>query len=205
RSDPTGKVAGEYRFVGLFTSTAYNRRAQSIPYLRRKIATALEKSGFDPNSHDGKGLLHILDTFPRDELFQIDDTWLFETAMGILYLQERPHARVFLRQDKYERYVSALVFIPRELYESTLRNRIETILCNAYNGEISARYAQLSDDVIARWHFIVRTTPGQTPHVNPDDINRRIAQVARGWRDQLKEALIDRLGQERAAALMDRY
>ena len=205
RYDPTGKVAGEYRFVGLFTSTAYNRRAQSIPYLRRKIATALEKSGFDPNSHDGKGLLHILDTFPRDELFQIDDTWLFETAMGILYLQERPHARVFLRQDKYERYVSALVFIPRELYESTLRNRIETILCNAYNGEISARYAQLSDDVIARWHFIVRTTPGQTPHVNPDDINRRIAQVARGWRDQLKEALIDRLGQERAAALMDRY
>jgi len=203
--DDNGRVVGEHRFVGLFTSTAYNRRTQSIPYLRHKVTRVIERAGFDPLSHDGKGLLHILETFPRDELFQVDVQPLFETAMGVLYLHERPHSRAFLRQDKYGRYVSALVYVPRELYESNLRNRIEKILCEAYKGEISARHAQLSDDVIARWHFIVRTRPGDTPRVDPEDINRRIAQVARGWRDHLKEALIERAGEERGTALFERY
>ncbi len=200
-----GTVVGEHRFVGLFTSSAYNRRAQTIPYLRQKVARVLARAEFDPASHDGKALTHILETFPRDELFQTPENLLFETALGILYLLERPHARAFLRQDKYGRFVSALVYVPRDLYESNLRNRIEAILCDAYKGEISARHANLSDDVIARWHFIIRTKPDSVPVVNADDINLRIAQVARGWRDQLKEALVDRVGEEKGVVLFDRY
>ncbi|MDA5192409.1 NAD-glutamate dehydrogenase [Govanella unica] len=203
--DDSGRAVGEHRFVGLFTSVAYSRRAETVPYLRHKVTHMLERARFERRSHDGKALLHILESFPRDELFQIDEDALFETSMGILYLLERPHARAFLRQDPHGRFVSALVYVPRELYESNLRNRIEAILCDAYKGEISARHAQLSDDVIARWHFIIRTRPGQTPIVSAADINVRIAQVARGWRDQLKESLVKRFGEERGIALFERY
>ncbi|RMF08669.1 MAG: NAD-glutamate dehydrogenase, partial [Alphaproteobacteria bacterium] len=203
--DENARAIGEHRFVGLFTSVAYNRRAESIPFLRRRVQWVIERAGFDPMSHDGKALLNILETFPRDELFQVPLDWLLETALGILYLRERPHPRVFLRQDKHGRFVSALVFVPREQYESNLRMRIEAILCDAFNGEMSARYAQLTDDVLARWHFIVRTRPGQVPEVDPDDIGARIAEVARGWRDHLKEVLIERWGEERGTELFEVY
>jgi len=203
--DDKGHAVGEYRFVGLFTAVAYNRRAETIPFLRRRVRHVIDRSGFDPMSHDGKALLNILETFPRDELFQVPPDWLFETALGILYLRERPHPRTFIRQDKHGRYVSVLVFVPKEQYESNLRKKVEDILCAAFNGEISARYAQLTDDVLARWHFIVRTKPGHVPEVDHDEINTRIAEVARGWRDHLKSVLIERHGEEQGTEFFDHY
>ena len=203
--DGNGRAVGEYRFVGLFTAVAYNRRAESIPFLRRRVRHIIERSGFDPMSHDGKALLNILETFPRDELFQVPLDWLFETTLGILYLRERPHPRTFIRQDKHGRYVSVLVFVLKEQYESNLRRKVEDILCEAFNGEISARYAQLTDDVLARWHFIVRTKPGRVPEVDHGEINNRIADVARGWRDHLKAVLIERHGEEQGTELFDLY
>jgi len=200
-----GQVIGEHRFVGLFTSVSYNRRPQSIPLLKHKIDAIMKKSGFDPRSHDSKALLHILETFPRDELFQMDVESLFETSMGVLHLQERPHCKAFLRPDPFGRYVSALVFVPREKYNSILRTKIETILCNAYNGEVSTRYAQLSNDLIARWHIIIRTQPGSVPEPDHDLLNAQIEAVSRRWGDHLLEVLIDRWGEEIGNNLHRRY
>jgi glutamate dehydrogenase len=203
--DKSGKLCEELRFVGLFTSVAYSRRPQEIPYLRKKVDHVMERSGFDPRNHDGKILSHILENFPRDELFQISDDELLITAMGILHLQERPQAKIFVRRDKFERFVSVLVFIPRELYASGLRYRIEKILCLSFNGDISTRYAQLSNEAIARWHFIIRTKPGAVPTPNIDEINDRIIDVCRRWQDHLRDALTERWGEERAAELVDKY
>tara|TARA_B100001939_G_scaffold343387_1_gene356007 strand:- start:9983 stop:14836 length:4854 start_codon:yes stop_codon:yes gene_type:complete len=203
--DTTGNVICEARFVGLFTSDSYSERARSVPYLSRKVNNILIRSGFPPGSHNARSLVHILETLPRDELFQIDEDQLLETSMGILHLQVRPKCAAFIRKDRFERYVSALVFVPRDIYDSTLRSKIERILCDAYNGELSSRYAQLSNERIARWHFIIRTKPGQVPNPDPADINKRIQEVAQRWNDYLHEVLTDRLGEEAGNNLYNKY
>ncbi len=203
--DKKGKVICETRFVGLFTSDSYNQRAQNIPYLDRKVKSVVERSGFAYNSHDGKALFHILETLPRDELFQIEEDPLFQTSIGILHLNLRPQCRAFVRKDKFERFVSTLVFVPRDLYNSILRTKIEKILCDAFNGELSSRYAQLSNERIARWHFIIRTKPGQVPNPDTESINKRISKVAQSWTDYFLEVLVDRWGEETANQLFRKY
>jgi len=201
----TGKVLSEIRFVGLFTAQSYNQPAETVPYLDRKVNHVVRESGFAADSHDGRALMHILETLPRDELFQIGADELLETAMGILHLKVMPSCRAFLRKDRFERYVSALVFVPRDMYDSALRNKVEKILCDAFNGELSSHYAQLSNERIARWHFIIRTTPGNVPNPDTASINKRLAEVAQRWNDHLLEVLIDRWGEEVATTLFRKY
>ena len=200
-----GDVVSEIRFIGLFTAQSYNQRAETVPFLDRKVNQVVEASGFTADSHDGRALMHILETLPRDELFQIDEEQLRDTAIGILHLKVMPRCQAFIRTDRFERYVSALVFVPRDMYDSTLRGKVEKILCEAYNGEISSHYAQLSNERIARWHFIIRTTPGNVPNPEADSINKRLAEVAQRWNDHLQEVLNDRWGEEVGTTLFRKY
>ena len=124
RFDASGNLVGEQRIVGLFTSTAYTRSAHSIPYLRRKIAGVEARAGFVANSHSGKALTNVLEHFPRDELFQIDEDTLYHFALAIMQLDERPRVRVLARRDRFDRFVSVLVFVPRDRYDSELRAKI---------------------------------------------------------------------------------
>ncbi len=137
RFGANGDVTGVRVFLGFFTSLAYSRSSRSIPLLRLKVRRIVERSGVSPASHDGKALLHILDTFPRDELFQADEDQLFATVTGILNLQERQRIAVFVRRDPLERYVSCFVYMPRERYDSQLRSRFGSILEEAFAGQIS--------------------------------------------------------------------
>ncbi|PCI33130.1 MAG: NAD-glutamate dehydrogenase [Alphaproteobacteria bacterium] len=203
--DKKGKVISEVRFIGLFTAQSYNQRAETVPFLDRKVRHVVEASGFAADSHDGRALMHILETLPRDELFQIEEEQLLDTAMGILHLKVMPRCKAFVRKDRFERYVSALVFVPRDMYDSTLRTKVERILCEAYNGEISSHYAQLSNERIARWHFIIRTTPGNVPNPDSSSINKRLAEVAQRWNDHLQEVLNDRWGEEIGTTLFRKY
>ena len=123
RFDADGRLIGEFRIVGLFTSTAYTRSARTIPYLRRKIDAVLTRAGFDPNGHSGKALINVLETYPRDELFQIDEDTLFQFSLAILQLDERPRVRVLPRRDRFDRFVSVLVYVPRDRYDSAVRER----------------------------------------------------------------------------------
>ncbi len=203
--DKKGAVISEIRFVGLFTAQSYNQRAETVPFLDRKVRHVVEASGFVADSHDGRALMHILETLPRDELFQIEEGQLLETSMGILHLKVMPRCKAFIRKDRFERYVSALVFVPRDMYDSTLRTKVERILCEAFNGEISSHYAQLSNERIARWHFIIRTTPGNVPNPDANSINKRLAEVAQRWNDHLQEVLNDRWGEEAGTTLFRKY
>ncbi|MBM3554995.1 MAG: NAD-glutamate dehydrogenase, partial [Alphaproteobacteria bacterium] len=205
RFDMAGRVIGERRFVGLFTSEAYNRSPREVPLLRRKMAVTLERAGVPHNSHDGKALVNIIETYPRDELFQITEEDLHASCMGILQLQERPRVRLFVRQDKFERYVSALVFVPRETYGTDIRHKIEKILARAWQGRNSAFYVQMGDGALTRLHFIVGTTPGNVPRPDLAALEGELIEAARSWDDRLAVALAKALGKEPGAAKARRF
>ncbi|HET8728132.1 MAG TPA: NAD-glutamate dehydrogenase domain-containing protein, partial [Alphaproteobacteria bacterium] len=203
--DADGEVSGERMFVGLFTSVAYSRSARDIPFLRRKVARALDNADLDPRSHDGKALTHILDNFPRDELFQISDDDLLDMGRGILNLQERQRTALFIRKDSYERFVSCLVYTPKDRYNTDLRERFQKILEKAFNGTVTSFQPQFGEGAYARVHFIIRTTPGQIPDVTGEEIEAQLAAAGRTWSDFLQDALIEAKGEERGLALLKRY
>jgi len=203
--DSKGKVVGEYRFTGLFTSAAYNRIPRDIPYLRRKVDKTLEKSGFTKSSHDQKALAHILETYPRDELFQISVDELYAISSKILLLQERPRISVFLRRDRFARFVSALVYVPREKFNTDLRRKFSTILADMHNGVIGAHYSQVGADAMARIHFIIDLKSSDKPDVDEDVLENRLVSAAREWVDDLSDVLLERWGEEKALRLEARY
>jgi len=203
--DKDGKAAGERIFTGLFTSLAYNRSPRQIPLLRRKVEHVLERSGFGAQSHDGKALLHILETYPRDELFQIGEDELQAAALGIVNLQERQRVALFVRRDPFERFVSCLVYVPRDRYDTALRQRFGAILEAAFAGAVDGFTTQLDQSVLARVHFILRTRPGHLALVDAEQVEKQLAEAARSWSDRLGEALAQSLGEEPARALLRRY
>ena len=160
RYDKNGKVVGEHRFLGLFTSTAYSARVAETPLLRGKVEAIAERAGLPPGGHLAKALDHILETYPRDELFQISDDELYDSALGILALGDRQRLRLFVRRDPFDRFMSCLVFVPREAYATDLRIKFQRILLEAFAGTGADFDVQLGDTVLARIHFMVRTTPG---------------------------------------------
>lgn len=203
--DQNGKVIGENRFIGLFTSLSYSRSVKDVPILRQKIDAVRDLTPFAPRSHAGKALMHIMENYPRDEVFQMTIDQLHTNCMGILQLTERPRTQAFIRRDKFERFLSALVYVPRDNYHSGLREKVEKILCSAYNGEVSVYYANLSSASLARWHFILRTQPGNVLNPDEDKINADIAAAARGWQDGLKTSLIEKIGEEKGSQLYRDY
>ena len=198
RFDAKGEVVGLHLFLGLFTSLAYSRSPRSIPLLRLKVRRVLERAGFPAASHDGKALLHILDTLPRDTLFQSDEDQLFETAIGVLNLQERQRIALFVRRDPLERFVSCLVYAPRERYDTALRQRFAAILEEAFAGSVSAYYTHLDEFVLARVEFFIRTTRGAVPAVDEAALEARLAEAGRSWLDRVEEAAAAAFGEAEA-------
>jgi glutamate dehydrogenase len=198
RFAPTGEVVGIRLFLGLFTSLAYSRNPRSIPLLRLKVRRIVERAGLAPTSHDGKALLHILDTYPRDELFQTDEDQLFDTVIGILNLQERQRIALFVRHDPLERFVSCLVYAPRERYDTALRQRFVAILEKAFAGELSTFYTYVDESPLARVQFIIRTRRGSVPTVDVGTLETQLAEAGRSWSDRLQDAAAAAFGEEEA-------
>jgi glutamate dehydrogenase len=196
RFDSKGRVLGEHRFLGLFTSAAYSRSPRQIPLLRRKVERVLARANLPPASHAGKALANILETYPRDELFQVVDDELFETVTEILHLQERQRIRAFVRRDAFARFVSCLIYVPRDRYDTALRRKFQDILLRTFDGTEVDYQAQLSESILARVHFIVRTPAGTTREVDPQELERQLLDAARSWTDFLRHALIDAHGEE---------
>ncbi|MEU0736925.1 NAD-glutamate dehydrogenase domain-containing protein, partial [Streptomyces lavendulocolor] len=207
--DEAGNVIGERRFLGLFSSAAYTESVRRVPVIRRKVAEVLEQAGFSPNSHDGRDLLQILETYPRDELFQTPVDQLESIATSVLYLQERRKLRLYLRQDEYGRYYSALVYLPRDRFNTTVRLRIIDILKEELGGISVDFTAWNTESILSRLHFVVRVPQGTelTPLTDADTerIEARLVEAARSWEDGFAEALNAEMGEERAAELLRRY
>ena len=203
--DETGRVIGERRFVGLFTSTAYSSSVTGIPLIRRKIRGVLERSGLRPGGHDYKALEHVLETLPRDELFQVSDAELSAMSLGVLAVEERQRPGLFIRRDPFERFISCLVYVPRERYNTDLRKRIQWILEAALGGRMGTYTTQISDSPLARLHYIIETTPGNIPDYHTDDIEAGIIDAARSWADRLREAIDQQFLPDEVPGVITRY
>ncbi|MFB6677775.1 NAD-glutamate dehydrogenase [Streptomyces sp. NPDC057684] len=207
--DAEGNVIGERRFLGLFSSAAYTESVRRVPVVRRKVQEVLRGAGFSPNSHDGRDLLQILETYPRDELFQTPADELRAIVTSVLYLQERRRLRLYLRQDEYGRYYSALVYLPRDRYTTGVRLRIIDILKEELNGTSVDFTAWNTESILSRLHFVIRVEPGtELPALTEADTERieaRLVDAARSWADGFGEALNAECGEERAAELARRY
>jgi glutamate dehydrogenase len=189
--DPKGKLTGELRIVGLFTSTAYTRSVMKIPYLRSKVNAVISRSGFDPSDHSGKALINVLESYPRDELFQIGIPILRKHAEAILALGERPRVRALVRVDQFDRFVSVIVFVPRDRYDSDVRERIGTFLKTAFDGRVSAYYPAFPEGTLARVHFIIGRSGDKTPKVEISVLEAALRSIVRTWDDALREAASD--------------
>ncbi|WP_405948378.1 NAD-glutamate dehydrogenase [Streptomyces prunicolor] len=207
--DENGEVVGERRFLGLFSSAAYTESVRRVPVIRRTVDEVLEGAGFSPNSHDGRDLLQILETYPRDELFQTPVDELRSIVTSVLYLQERRRLRLYLRQDEYGRYYSALVYLPRDRYTTGVRLRIIDILKEELDGISVDFTAWNTESILSRLHFVVRVPQGtelpELSDADKDRIETRLVEAARSWADGFGEALNAECGEERAAELLRSY
>ncbi|MGB7256936.1 MAG: NAD-glutamate dehydrogenase [Pseudolabrys sp.] len=206
RFNAAGNLVGEFRIVGLFTSTAYTRSAHSIPYLRRKIANVEKRAEFSSGSHSSKALANVLEHYPRDELFQVDEDTLYHFALPILQLNERPRVRVLARRDRFDRFVSVLVYVPRERYDSHIRVKVGEYLATAFKGHVSAYYPFFPEEgTLVRVHFIIGRTGGKTPEVERGTLEQAVAAIIRTWTDDFSDALALAYLPEEAHALFERY
>jgi glutamate dehydrogenase len=204
RIDETGQVRGEYRFLGLYTHAAYHESITRIPVLRRKLASVLEAAGMTADSHDGQDLVEILEGYPREELFQISVEQLTPIAVGVLDLRQRRQTRLFMRKDLYGRYMSCLVYLPRDRYTTPIRLRVQEILRAAFDGASVDYAATVTESALARLHVVVRMERGRRlPEVDAARLERKLAATVRSWDDDLAEEATRKLGDRQARALLE--
>lgn len=205
RFNDKGELIGERRFIGLYTSTAYHSSPRQIPFLRHKVDKILQDLGFPPDSHDGKEALHILETLPRDDLFQASHEELLEITLNILQLKERKRLRLIVRRDAFYRYFSCLVYVPRELFNTNLANAIQDILMQSFKGTECTFTTYFSDSVLARIHFLVRVNPKTPVDYDVTEIEKKLIAVSRSWADDLKDQLISRYDEAEGLKYFSKY
>ncbi len=206
RINGKGEVVGEYRFFGLFTSAAYNMDPQFIPVLRKKIANVLAESNLQPGGHDYKALKNILETYPRDELFQTPTLKLLEFGLGILHIQERRQVKTFVRRDPFGRYFSVLTFIPRDTYNTKIRKKIEKILKKTFSTSADIEFNTLfSESVLARTHFVVPVKNTELVDFDFEELQSEIEEAALSWEDVINDEIRYHFDDAKAATLLKKY
>ncbi|WP_188860353.1 NAD-glutamate dehydrogenase [Marinobacterium nitratireducens] len=204
--DAGGQLTGEVHFLGLYTSSVYIQSVRRIPLVRRKVEAVLQHSRLLPRGHDWKALLQILETYPRDELFQIGQDELCRTAIAILQMQERRQIRVFVRRDSCGRFFSCLVYSPRDIYSTDYRLRVEAVLLRELGCTRSDFNTRFSESVLARTQFLLRPASGfVTDSYDVEAVEAAVCQAARSWTDDLYDALIETLGEEGGTRAFGRY
>ncbi|WP_414899919.1 NAD-glutamate dehydrogenase [Rhizobium cremeum] len=186
RFDKDGKVVGELRIVGLFTSTAYTGSVSQIPLLRAKARKVTDHFGFDPQSHSGRMLQNTLEAYPRDDLFQIEPELLAKFCEQINDLSERPRVRVLPRIDQFDRFVSLIVYVPREDYNSVVREKIGSYLTQVYQGRVSAYYPAFPEGGVARVHIIIGRSEGKTPRIPQAALEEAVREITARWSDRFE-------------------
>ena len=200
-----GQLIGERRFLGLWTSAAYNTNPRDIPLVRHKVAQLIQHFALTPDSHDGKALQHILESFPRDELFQAGVADLEKVIGGIFGLQDRPRVRLLLRRDAFRRFYSCLVFVPRDKYNTGVRQRIERVVRDAFGATAMESSVQIAESNLARIHLVARTLPVENERVDAEALERAIAAAVRSWADDFKAALLAQFDEAKALRLYAAY
>ncbi|MUL39978.1 NAD-glutamate dehydrogenase [Streptomonospora sp. PA3] len=206
RFDEQGRVVGEYRFLGLYTHEAVTAGIAQIPILKRKQAEILDLAGFDPDSYDGKDLIEILEGFPREELLQAPVDQLYDIVLGVLRLRERRGTKLFLRRDPYGRFMSCLVYMPRDRYNTDVRMKIQQVLSRAFEGATMDHSVAVGSAPFAQLYLVVRAESGRIlADVDHAALEAEVVAATRSWDDDLDRELRARFGAERAEELMQAY
>lgn len=205
RFDAKGNLLGERRFIGLYTSSAYSKDPETIPLLRQKVEQVLTLSGLPRRSHAGKDLIHIIANFPRDDLFHAPAPEIYRISSGILHLQERRRTRLFVRKDPYGRFVSCLVFVPRDNFNTDLAERMRSVLLEEFDALEVMMDTRFTESVLARIHFVVRVDPYHPVDIDFSALEKRLIDIGESWSDGLMKSLTSHFGEERANELMVSY
>ena len=203
--DANGKPTAEQRFLGLFTSSAYMSRPQNVPLVRQKFEYVMDRSGLKRDSHSGKALRHILEILPRDELFQASEDELYTISMGILELRQRARTRLFVRRDRYGRFITCTVFVPRDRFNTSVRERIEALLRDAMRGEHLDSSVLMGEAALVRLHVVVRPKIGDQVSYDVAELEKGVTAIVRNWQDDLRDALVAKLGDHDGVVLSNRY
>ncbi|MCV6590020.1 MAG: NAD-glutamate dehydrogenase [Marinobacterium sp.] len=205
RFDDQGNVIGKCRFYGLYTSPVYTENPSLIPVLRRKVDNVLAVSGFEIGSHNAKTLVQIMHDLPREELFLSSEAELLETAMGIFGLQERRRARLLVRRDRLNKFVTCLYFVPRDIFNTALRIQVQDLLENGFKAEDAEFTTTFSESILARVQFVLRVDPANPVYPDLAELEAHVVEVSRSWSDELQDALTEVCGEEQGTALYNGY
>ncbi len=200
-----GRPIGEHRFIGLYTSSVYSLSPFKIPIIRKRVSNIFSRSGLDPDSHDGKALRQIIEVHPREELFHSSDEQLYSILIGIWQIQERRQVRLFVRSDPFEKFVSCIVYVPRDVYRTEIRNQIQEYLSKEMDASESEFNTYFAESVLARTHYVLRIQSDRYKTLNQREMERHIAAMTRDWRDDLKVSAIDQWGEEQGRSTAINY
>jgi glutamate dehydrogenase len=200
--DASGKVIKECRFMGLYTSSVYGESVRQIPYIRHKVAEIESRSGFDPKAHLGKELAQVVEVLPRDDLFQTPVDELFSTVMAIVQIQERNKIRVFLRQDPYGRFCYCLAYVPRDVYSTEVRQKIQQVLMERLKASDCEFWTFFSESVLARVQLILRVDPKQRISIDPQQLEKEVVQACRSWKDDYASLTVESFGEAHGTAVL---
>lgn len=206
--DDAGRIVAEHRFLGMYTSRAYTMPPSQIPVVRHKIAEVMARAGFneaDADSHSYSELARVLEVHPRDELFHASVDELFDIAIGITQIQERRQTRLFVRRDSHGKFVSCLVYMPRDLYRTELRRRIQNLLCDAFAAEEAEFTTFFSESVLTRTHFVLRIDPAHPREVDASALQADIVEASLSWQDHLRNHLVEEFGEEQGLVIAREY
>ncbi|QSX32159.1 NAD-glutamate dehydrogenase [Shewanella avicenniae] len=206
RFDDKGNVIGEDRFVGLYTSNLYNRSPRAIPMLAEKVQRVMDMSELTPRSHDFKTLLNILENLPRDEIIQASVEELYQMAHGVLQMQDRDKLKLFVRKDGYGRFISCLVYVSKDRYNTRLRQDSQRILAQSFNATEEVEFTTyFSESSLCRTHYRVKVDNNNNMDVDVAQIEQNLIEAARSWNDKLSAALHSAAGEEEATTYFKRY
>jgi glutamate dehydrogenase len=205
RYDAFGALTGERRFVGLFTSEAYNAAAEQIPFIGRKVASVIVRANLPKSSHDAKALTQVLESYPRDELFQISEDDLLRIALGRVYLGDRPRTKAFIRFDTFDRFVSALIYVPTERFRGRLLRDLSRIVAESFDGDASSATAQNEEGQLTRIHILADRREGSRPAISEEQLQTSIDAAVRSWADDFAVYLSDAYTADRVDPLLERY
>ena len=193
--DADGNVIKECRFMGLYTSSVYGESVRVIPYIRRKVAEIERRSGFQAKAHLGKELAQVLEVLPRDDLFQTPVDELFSTVMSIVQIQERNKIRVFLRKDPYGRFCYCLAYVPRDIYSTEVRQKIQQVLMDRLKASDCEFWTFFSESVLARVQLILRVDPKNRLDIDPVLLEKEVVQACRSWQDDYASLVVESFGE----------
>ncbi|HWV14290.1 MAG TPA: NAD-glutamate dehydrogenase [Cellvibrio sp.] len=205
RFDSQGEVTGEMRFLGLYTSNVYTMQPAKIPLICNKVSQVLHRSGLNLQGHDGKNLQQILDTFPRDELFLSNSSELYETVTGVASINERYQVRLFMRKDPFGKFVSCLVYVPRDVFTTEMRLRIQELISQRINATECEFTTYFSESILARVHLVFKVNPKLPLEYDREKLQSNIGEITRSWEDHLQASLIEAFGEEKAIRLQTEY